>query len=152
MKLFLDGDLAFEGEIDKGCGNQVFDYAKEIYLSECSTSINHRQTCVTQDGTSSDAISVTSDGSSTTPNMDNVALFHSMDIDSDNKKHDLCVNAKLVSHSMDKKEQISSLASSHIHHSSRSSHSSPAKVTSNTHRTSSQEESAPPKGKFYLKY
>ncbi|KAH9498867.1 hypothetical protein Btru_004902, partial [Bulinus truncatus] len=33
IRIFFKGDLLFDGEIDKGCGNQVFDYSKQIVFS-----------------------------------------------------------------------------------------------------------------------
>lgn len=32
IKILIDGDVAFDGDLDKGCGNHVFDYGKIIYL------------------------------------------------------------------------------------------------------------------------
>ncbi|XP_013381133.1 protein KIAA0556 isoform X4 [Lingula anatina] len=37
MQVFLGAELIFSGDIDKGCGNQVFDYSKTIILREDDT-------------------------------------------------------------------------------------------------------------------
>nr|XP_014340944.1 PREDICTED: uncharacterized protein KIAA0556 [Latimeria chalumnae] len=34
MRIYLDSNLVFDGEIEKGCGNQVFDYSTTIDLSK----------------------------------------------------------------------------------------------------------------------
>ncbi|CAL1599185.1 unnamed protein product [Knipowitschia caucasica] len=38
IKLYLNSTLVFEGELDKGCGNQVFDYSTTIDLHDFHTS------------------------------------------------------------------------------------------------------------------
>lgn len=35
IKLYLNSTLVFEGELEKGCGNQVFDYSTTINLQDC---------------------------------------------------------------------------------------------------------------------
>lgn len=32
LKILVDGDVAFDGDLDKGCGNHVFDYGKMVHL------------------------------------------------------------------------------------------------------------------------
>ena len=34
IRIFFGGELLFNGDIDKGCGNQVFDYSKHIVFSK----------------------------------------------------------------------------------------------------------------------
>ncbi|XP_067672341.1 katanin-interacting protein-like isoform X2 [Haliotis asinina] len=36
-RIFVGGELVFDGDIDKGCGNQAFDYSKVIDLSNSGT-------------------------------------------------------------------------------------------------------------------
>ncbi|XP_026034659.1 protein KIAA0556 isoform X3 [Astatotilapia calliptera] len=38
IKLYLNSTLVFEGELEKGCGNQVFDYSTTIDLQDCQVS------------------------------------------------------------------------------------------------------------------
>ncbi|XP_005100895.1 katanin-interacting protein isoform X2 [Aplysia californica] len=33
MRIFFGGELLFSGDVDKGCGNQVFDYSKHVVFS-----------------------------------------------------------------------------------------------------------------------
>lgn len=42
VKIYFDGELLFNGEVDKGCGNQVFDYGKHIVFS--SLKVNSTKT------------------------------------------------------------------------------------------------------------
>lgn len=42
MKLYVNSTLVFEGELQKGCGNSVFDYStgidlQELLLPDCNT-------------------------------------------------------------------------------------------------------------------
>ncbi|XP_043945355.1 katanin-interacting protein isoform X2 [Protopterus annectens] len=36
VRIYLDGTLVFEGELDKGCGNQIFDYSTTVDLQSNS--------------------------------------------------------------------------------------------------------------------
>ena len=55
--ILVNRDIVYEGEVDKGCGNQVFDYGFNVRVT--------------------DSDSPRSDNSSSTPAIDNVSLFQS---------------------------------------------------------------------------
>ncbi|CAG5117097.1 unnamed protein product, partial [Candidula unifasciata] len=53
IKIVLGGELLFHGEVDKGCGNQVFDYSKHITFSHLDkTNISPAKKPVTKSGLS----------------------------------------------------------------------------------------------------
>ena len=39
LRLYLNSNLVFEGVVDKGCGNQVFDYGCVIHVTESNSSV-----------------------------------------------------------------------------------------------------------------
>ena len=65
VEVWVDSRLVFTGEVDKGCANQVFDYA----------------TTVTVDGTLAATPAMDNETLVATPAMDNVSLFQSVDAD-----------------------------------------------------------------------
>ena len=74
VQLWLGQELVFDGELDKGCGNQVFDYEQTIVIA----SDNHLLKPVVS-GASPEKQHRSS--VCRTPAMDNVALFPSTDLD-----------------------------------------------------------------------
>ena len=74
VQLWLGSDLVFAGELDKGCGNQVFDYEKTILVTRDSDALRPA-VC----GESPDKHGPASTAG--TPAMDNVSLFASSDLD-----------------------------------------------------------------------
>lgn len=94
VQLWLGPDLAYAGELDKGCGNQVFDYEKTIVISKDSDLPKPGTS-----GASPGKHESVSASSGRTPAMDNVALFPSTDLDAIGVEDHTHSDAWTVSHS-----------------------------------------------------
>ncbi len=78
--VLVNGQVVYEGDVDKGCGNQVFDYCKTIFLTRPDS---HKSS---SSNTSPDSAAPINNGKqpaesprqATTPAIDNVS-FHSED-------------------------------------------------------------------------
>ncbi|XP_053091605.1 katanin-interacting protein isoform X2 [Pangasianodon hypophthalmus] len=54
VRVYVNSTLVFDGQLEKGCGNQVFDYSttielEELHLPECTSPSPHRSDDVSQD-------------------------------------------------------------------------------------------------------
>ena len=86
MKVYIDGSLVFDDDIEKGCGNQVFDYGQTIPLGDDDSPDDHKSNGNHGNGparlnfNTKVADEEDEDGFQT-PNIDKVDLFKSIDTD-----------------------------------------------------------------------
>lgn len=69
VKIYIDGNLVHDEEIDKGCGNQVFDYSQTINVCQPAESVGKER----ENG----SVSFNKLPGQQTPIIDNVDLFRS---------------------------------------------------------------------------
>ena len=89
IQLWLGSDLVFAGELDKGCGNQVFDYEKTIVVTRDSEAL---RPAVSGESPDKHGPALTAG----TPAMDNVSLFASSDLDAGSAEVDTGSEARTL--------------------------------------------------------
>ena len=91
MKIYVDGEVIFDGELEKGCGNQVFDYGMVIPVSRPETAPRASSPSAdsgvgTGSGKGTTGSSPPVPNTSTLTHIDNV-LFHSEDYSDNSGSH-----------------------------------------------------------------
>jgi hypothetical protein len=96
VHLEVDNHVLYEGEVDRGCGNQVFNYAKDVILvdnNEKKAKPNSPKGAPLHMG--KEPIVSGTQKMSVTPTMDNVSLFSHNDLDGANQRRS---DTRLMNH------------------------------------------------------